>query len=59
MSEPIHARAECELIPEGPSCTETAAAYSVYIRNGDLIFSVRVRKPDLHYSTPKVEERDR
>lgn len=58
MSEPATMREEGETIPEGVSYSETSKSYFLYIRNGAKIFSVRVRKPDLHYSTPEVRNCD-
>lgn len=51
-------RAEGELIPEGVSYSESTIAYYLYIRNGDIIFTVRVCKPDLHWSNPKRRTRE-
>lgn len=47
-------RLEGETLVEGVSYSETEKAYYLYIRNGQKRFSIRVRKPDLHYSTPQV-----
>ena len=58
MIEPAIMREEGESIPEGVSYSETSKSYFLFVKNGTKIFSVRVRKPDLHYSTPEVHNCD-
>jgi hypothetical protein len=40
----VQFRQECEIIPEGVSCTETDAAWYIRIRTKDTIRNIRIQK---------------
>lgn len=49
MIEPVQKRDEGEEVPQGVSYSETDLAFYIYFRQGDVIHSRRVGKPDVEW----------
>lgn len=53
---PIQKREECELIPEGVSCTETEDTYYIRVRQGNRKVVLRVPKNDYFGTCITIDE---
>ena len=49
-------RQECELIPEGVSCTETETSYYIRVRRGKAKVTLKVPKDNFFESVLTVDE---
>jgi hypothetical protein len=53
---PIQKRDECELIPEGVSCTETETSYFIRVRRGRAKVTLKVPKDNFLESFMTINE---
>ena len=54
----VQSREECALIPQRVSCTETAAAYYIRVREASEIVALRVTKKSLHVEVSNTHVAD-